>query len=189
MNLEEKDLAITTDRLILRPLTMADAPTIAQLITEKISINTAPIPWPYSLQDAQSWLRTMKPDQVFGIFLPAQGLIGAVEIALNDGNEIGFWINDDFAGHGYATEAVIAALDYNFSTHPVTTIASSAWVDNIGSQQVHLKVGFEEAGRKHHFWPNRQAEVPVVRFILTKERWLQRPLAIRPSDSHPPPSR
>jgi RimJ/RimL family protein N-acetyltransferase len=183
------NLEITSERLILRALTMADAPTVAQLITEKISRNTAPIPWPYSLQDAESWLSTMKPDQVFGIFLPDQGLIGAVEIALNDGNEIGFWINDGFAGHGYATEAVTAALDYNFSTHPLTTITSSAWVDNIGSQQVHLKVGFEEAGRKQNFWPNRQSEVPVVLYSLTRERWLQRQLANSSSDNHPPPSR
>lgn len=173
MNLEAKDLEIITERLILRPLTMADAPTVAQLITEKISKNTRLIPWPYGLQDAESWLISMKSDQVFGIFLPSQGLIGAVEIALNDGNEIGFWINDGFAGNGYATEAVTAALDYNFSTHPVTTITSSAWVDNIGSQQVHLKVGFEEAGRKQNFWPNRQSEVPVVLYSLTRERWLQ----------------
>jgi RimJ/RimL family protein N-acetyltransferase len=184
-----KDLEIITERLILRPLTMADAPTVAQLITEKISKNTMLIPWPYGLQDAESWIESITPGTVLGICLKPNQLIGAVEIVLEDGGGIGFWINDDFAGHGYATEAVTAALDYNFSTHPVTTIASSAWVDNIGSQQVHLKVGFEEAGRKQNFWPNRQSEVPVVLYSLTKERWLQRQLANSSSDNHPPPSR
>jgi ribosomal-protein-alanine N-acetyltransferase len=189
VNLEAKDLAITTDRLILRPLTMADASTVAQLITEKISNNTMLIPWPYGLQDAQSWIKSITPGTVLGICLKPNQLIGAVEIVLEDGGGIGFWINDGFAGHGYATEAVTAALDYNFSTHPVTTISSCPWVENTASQRIHRNLGFEEEGQEQDFWPNRQAEVPVVRFILTKERWLQRQLANRPSDSHPLPSR
>jgi len=167
---------------------MADAPTIAELITENISKNTMLIPWPYYIQDAQSWIESIIPGTVLAICLKPNQLIGAVEIVLEDPGRIGFWINDAFAGHGYATEAVTAALDYNFSTHPVTIISSCAWVENTASQRIHRNLGFEEEGQKQDFWPNRQAEVPVVIFTLTKDRWLQRQLANRPSDSHPLPS-
>jgi RimJ/RimL family protein N-acetyltransferase len=146
---------------------------MSALITEKIARNTMCIPWPYSLEDAESWLEGLEPNQVLGIFLPSHQLIGAVEWAQKDDDEIGFWVTDAHAGQGYATEAVRAAIAHTFTNTAVTNVSSSAWAENQGSQNVHLKAGFEEVGRTERFWRNRQQNVPVVLYSLTRERWLQ----------------
>lgn len=48
-----------SDRLILRPFSLNDSERVAELVGEKkISEMTANIPHPYSISDAESWIRT-----------------------------------------------------------------------------------------------------------------------------------
>ncbi|WP_026527716.1 GNAT family N-acetyltransferase [Butyrivibrio sp. VCD2006] len=67
---------------------------------------------------------------------------------LEDGKnpEIGYGINDEFQGRGYATEATKLALKWAFSHDGVMAVEAEADPDNIASQKVLTKCGFKATG-------------------------------------------
>ena len=81
--------SLETKRLRIAPLTLADAPAVHELITEKISRWTGPVPWPHELQHAEWWLDNTPPEKRLGMFL--EGVpVGAISIPAQDGDEVGF---------------------------------------------------------------------------------------------------
>ncbi len=78
--------ALTTERLILRPLTLEDAPVVQQLAGRReIAETKIPIPHPYSEQHARDWIAAhtetcaQSKSVVFGIELARPGqFIGAI---------------------------------------------------------------------------------------------------------------
>ena len=57
--------------------------------------------------------------------------------------EIGYGIDDEFQGKGYATEAVKLALEWAFSHPGVAAVEAETDPDNIASQKVLAKCGFK----------------------------------------------
>src|SRR4051812_36786217 len=107
-----------TDRLLLRPGWIEDAPALVQAIgDEAIARNTARIPWPYTLADAEWYLGTQKDPHAPNclVFLRTSGapvLVGNVAISPDeDGHEFGYWFARPYWGRGYATEAANALLN------------------------------------------------------------------------------
>jgi RimJ/RimL family protein N-acetyltransferase len=162
---------LTTNRLNIRPLTLADAPRVQDLITEKIAFWTAPIPWPHHLENAQWWITNTPDDNHTGIFL-GDLLVGSVSIPQEDGDEVGFWINGAYEGRGIVTEAARAVIDHVFLTKGLTLLESRPHRDNPASRRVHEKLGFQAIGDVDSFWRNRNATVPCVLYRLTKKAWL-----------------
>lgn len=60
--------------------------------------------------------------------------------------EIGYGIDEEFQGKGYATEAVKLALAWAFSHPGVAAVEAETDPDNIASQRVLAKCGFKPAG-------------------------------------------
>ncbi len=60
--------------------------------------------------------------------------------------EIGYGINDEFQGRGYATEAVKLALEWAFRHTGVAAVEAETDPDNIASQKVLAKCGFNPTG-------------------------------------------
>ncbi len=81
---------------------------------------------------------------------------------LEDDNnpEIGYGINHEFQGRGYATEAVRLALKWAFSHSEILAVEAETDPDNIASQKVLEKCGFKETGTIGEEGP---------RFIIYKE--------------------
>ncbi len=75
--------------------------------------------------------------------LPEQMLIGATNMPDTDGGEIGFWINGQYEGNGYATEAVAAVVAHAFTNEGLSFLDSCVHRENMGSQRVHDKLGFK----------------------------------------------
>ena len=67
---------------------------------------------------------------------------------LEDGQnpEIGYGIDDEFQGKGYATEAVKLALKWAFKHPEVSAVEAETDPDNIASQKVLDKCGFKATG-------------------------------------------
>jgi RimJ/RimL family protein N-acetyltransferase len=160
-------LKIITPRLSIRPLRIEEAAAINNLITEKISMWTAPIPWPHNLEHAEWWINNSPAEKRLGIYRDGT-LIGTTSMPSADGDEAGFWINEQYEGHGYATEATAAVIHYSFSTKNLKFLDSFVHRDNLGSRRVHEKLGFKLIGESEKFWRNRNANVPVVHFRLEK---------------------
>ena len=82
--------------------------------------------------------------------------------------EIGYGINDEFRGRGYATEATKLALEWAFSQPDVKAVEAETDPDNIASQRVLAKCGFKATGTVGEEGP---------RFIVYKEKEIRKATA------------
>ena len=62
--------------------------------------------------------------------------------------DVGWYIDPQYQGHGYATEAASKMLDYMFNEIGIEEIKTSAAKINIGSWKIMEKLGFEYIGDK-----------------------------------------
>lgn len=150
---------LETDRLILRPFTLKDAPDVQRLAGEEVvAATTLNIPHPYEDGMAEAWIRTHQPrfekgELVnFAVTLRADGsLIGAMGIALHDRHaraEMGYWIGQPHWGRGYATEAGRAVLRYGFEVLGLNRIQASHFAGNDASGRVMQKLGMTREGHR-----------------------------------------
>src|SRR5947208_13308688 len=109
-------VVLETQRLVLRAPQLEDAKAIAALANDRrIAENTARIPYPYRMPDAESWIiaaGTELDAETYLITLANGTVIGGCGFDLRDGPapEIGYWLGTRYWGKGYATEAVRALI-------------------------------------------------------------------------------
>lgn len=174
------DLSIKTERLALRPLTLADAPRVRELVGAwAVARMLARIPFPYPPGRAEDWIATHDDARVRGESFPFaitlhDTLIGG--IGLEESRErgqfrFGYWIAVSYWGFGYATEAARAALGFGFGWLGLAGVGASRYVDNEASGRVLAKLGFVETGRAMHACLARNAEIPGIELELTRDVW------------------
>lgn len=143
-----------TERLLLRPGFIEDAPALAEAIgDEGIVRNLARAPWPYGEAEAHTFL-TMERPELYPDFIILQRtagkprLIGGVGFApAQDGTtEFGYWIARPHWGLGFASEAGRAALAVSRALG-LGRITAAHFVDNPASGAVLRKLGFRATGR------------------------------------------
>src|SRR6266536_3275003 len=112
---------LETERLKLRAPRLEDAGQVAMLANDRrIAENTARIPHPYALADAQTFLAAANrsaDETTLLITLPQDQVIGICALELREGPapELGYWLGVPYWGRGYATEAVRALIDHAFA--------------------------------------------------------------------------
>lgn len=144
-----------TERLLLRPGWIEDAPAVHQAIAdEAIVCNLAHAPWPYTLLDAEAYLTRERPVHEASslIFLrtsDAPQLIGGIGVGRTPAGELelGYWIGKPYWGRGYATEAGRAVLDYARDSLRLPRLTAGHFLDNPTSGRVLSKLGFRPLGR------------------------------------------
>ena len=122
---------LETERLALRAPRLEDAKAVAQLANDRrIAENTARIPHPYSLVDAEKFIASVnRADGEIAFLITREKIVlGAVGIQMPEREppEIGYWLGVKFWGHGYATEAVRAVIDHAFANRLVILGAAVA---------------------------------------------------------------
>ena len=163
-----------TARLTLRPAWPEDAPQLAAAIGhESVTRNLSKVPWPYSLADAEAFLKIPRqPRDVFCLILEHKGayprLIGGIGMgAIEGGHEFGYWLTPSAWGRGYATEAgraMVAAARHTLGLH---RLKAGHFVDNPASGRVLTKLGFRPTGGVTQRESRaRGGEVPCVDFVL-----------------------
>jgi RimJ/RimL family protein N-acetyltransferase len=176
--LRERLLAVLeTQRLVLRAPQLGDAKAIAALANDRrIADNTARIPHPYRLSDAETWVIGSNADmegETYLITLPNGCAIGSCGFDLRDGPapEIGYWLGTRYWGKGYATEAVRALIDRAFTDLDHKALQSSVRVTNPDSRRVLEKCGFQWTGVGLCRIRALGSSVPVDRFRLERGIW------------------
>jgi len=147
-----------TERLLLRPGWIEDAPALARAIgDETIVRNLARAPWPYGLADAETFLASPRARDEISLLAfrrthGAPQLIGATGVNRHeDGTyELGYWIARPYWGLGYATEAAGAVVDLARDSLRLKSIGASHFIDNPASGRVLEKLGFEPTGTIAH---------------------------------------
>ncbi|WP_338426624.1 GNAT family N-acetyltransferase [Sphingopyxis kveilinensis] len=143
-----------TERLLLRPGWIEDAPALARAIGEEAVVrNLATAPWPYDESDARDFLsQPIDPAQPrFLIFARTGGaprLVGGCGISDDpDGRpEMGYWIARPYWGLGFATEAGRQLIHIARAMN-LPRLSAGHFVDNPASGTVLRKLGFRPTGQ------------------------------------------
>jgi RimJ/RimL family protein N-acetyltransferase len=167
---------LQTKRLMLRAPRPEDAPAVAQLADDRrIAENTAKIPHPYRLADAERFIASANAEGSanFLIALADATLIGVCGIATGEGPspELGYWLGPAYWGHGFATEAVRAVIDYAFADLEHESIQAGARVTNPASRRVLEKCGFQWTGVALYRIQALASSAPIDRFRLERGIW------------------
>ena len=170
-------LRIETDRLVIRPLTGADASAFHRIANHRrVARMMMALPHPLSEAAAAQWIaeRAWSGGLGFcaGIFLKEGPLIGNVGLGGTPVSTM-YFIDPEHWGRGYATEAMRAFLADSFARFALPEITAGAMADNPASQRVLEKLGFERTGAGRCTSMARLEDVPEYLYRLTRAN--QRP--------------
>jgi len=170
-------IRIETERLVLRVPRIGDFDRYAELIADEEAARhigghmPRAAAWRRFLQQPGAWLL-----QGFGMFAVTDretglwlGQAGPWKPEGWPGNEIGYSFHPDAWGHGYATEAAAAAIDW--------ALANLGWDDfihciapaNLASQKVASRLGSTLRGPGRLPAPNEDAAVEI--WEQTRAQW------------------
>ena len=171
---EARSGILETERLMMRRPNLADVKVIARLANDRrIAVNTR-LPHPYSLTDAVDFVRATSESRA-NVFLiehdgAAIGIVG-IHCSTPGKAELGYWLGVEHWGHGFATEAARAAIDFFFEEFSDKLLYSGARVTNPASRNVLEKCGFQWSGVELHRFPALGSSTPVDRFRLSRGVW------------------
>ena len=173
---------LETERLILRPKRLDDAPVYQRLFPrwEVVRHLAAKVPWPYPDDGAEQHVREAIDNMARGFkFHWAITLkggddhpIGAIDLWRSEGEEEqrGFWLAPEHQGRGLMTEAADRVTDYALIELGWPQLYLSNAVENKASHRVKEKQGAVIIG----YAPLDTVQGPTQRVVwrLTRETWL-----------------
>ena len=167
---------LETKRLTLRAPRLEDAKTVAALANDRrIAENTARIPHPYKMSDAETFIggANKTGEAAFLIALRDGTAIGACSIAFQyeATPELGYWLGVPYWGQGYATEALHAVIDFAFADLAHEALQAGARVTNPASRRVLEKCGFQWTGVGLYRISSIKSSAPIDRFRLERGIW------------------
>jgi len=148
---------LETERLLLRPITMKDAPDIFAYASNPEVTKYVRFVTHKSIKDTHAFIRRVQTSYrkgvtpLWGMQLKASGrLIGASGFLQcpnpDQRAELGYVINPDYWGEGYVTEAAKALCDFAFREMKVNRIEAGTIVGHVASARVLEKCGFKFEG-------------------------------------------
>ncbi|MBB4806742.1 RimJ/RimL family protein N-acetyltransferase [Chryseobacterium defluvii] len=171
---------IETERLILSQLKEDDIPFVVEYLQEKaFSELTSNIPYPYTKDDAEFWLRISqeafekRSGYTFAIRNKEGNIIGAIGLhdRGDDKAELGYWMGKPFWNNGYVTEAANAIVNFGFKVLNFNKIYATHFLHNPSSGRIMQKIGMEkEAILKQHIKKNEEYfDVPLYSIFRNRD--------------------
>jgi RimJ/RimL family protein N-acetyltransferase len=151
-------ISFETDRLILRPLALTDAPAIQKLASDRAVADTMiSIPHPYPEGEAENYISRRIAEfrdgnsVAFAIECQQEKLLrGAIEIRDIDREhslaELSFWLGVESWGKGYMSEAIFSMLGFGFENLHLNRLYAYHMLRNPASGKVLKKNGFVREG-------------------------------------------
>jgi [ribosomal protein S5]-alanine N-acetyltransferase len=177
-------LRIETERLVLRPVEVGDAPGLHTVYSDPTTFEFIAAGPARSLEETLDRIAAKAAHQarhgfaLWSIIERASGhAIGDCGLQMLEGGpevELGYKLGRAHRGRGYATEAARASLDYGFGTVGLDRVVAVAWPANRASRHVMEKCGMTLVGPGEHYG-NESVLYEIVR---TEER--ETPAAPRP---------
>lgn len=174
--------ALTTERLLLRPFTLDDAPELHRLAGHvEIARNTLSIPHPYPDGAAEHWIgghaeQFAANGDIHWAIVPhdSGALAGAIGLLIHRDHaraEIGYWIGVDFWGRGYAAEAAQATVDYGFSVAALNRIFAAHFTRNSASGRVLQKIGMRHEGTQRQVFRKWGEFLDAEQYAILRSDW------------------
>jgi [ribosomal protein S5]-alanine N-acetyltransferase len=177
---------LTTERLMLRELRLDDAHAVAMRAGDRrVAKYLIAVPTPYPVMLASRWItgRIAWWQQGRGVTLAItrreapHELLGSVSLRrfVRDRRaELGYWLGADAWGHGIATEAAGALLDFGFAELELARIYAHVLEGNEASCRVLDKLGMINEGiRRQHVRKGKRL-LDVVLFGMLRDEWEER---------------
>jgi ribosomal-protein-alanine N-acetyltransferase len=177
---------LQTDRLILRPLALSDAPAIQRHFNNwNIIQNLASVvPWPHPDDGAESFIKLQLSkiaagEDIYQWVLVLQSgdgqAIGNISFrprADNPKGNRGFWLAEPWWNVGLMTEAVASVNDFAFSALGIESFHVCKVESNVASRRVKQKTGAVFVGMIE--LPHHNGLTRAERWKVTRECWLAR---------------
>lgn len=174
-------MSIQTDRLIIRPLELDDAPDLFEYMSDPVVTEFA-IGYPHqTMAEAEHYVESVLNiyDQnypsIWGICLkPDPTVISTCGFELyfeeHKRAEIGFAFSKSVWGQGIATEAVSTLIKHGFETYNFNRIEAISNPKSIASQRVLEKCGFTKEGLlKEYIWSREEPKDVYLYRILKSD--------------------
>ena len=155
----------------------ADAPAIYYCMQDKtISENTLRIPWPYTMDDAHTWLsenEKFEAEQGYKknyAIRDANGLLmGGIGIHFNygreaDKSEFGYWLGKDYRNKGVITEAIKQFCALAKEVFKIKTLEAHVFSTNAASMRALLKAGFTQTAILPAYYNKDGAILDAIKF-------------------------
>jgi ribosomal-protein-alanine N-acetyltransferase len=157
---------LETERLVLRPYALADAPRVQQMCGDDAVASTVlNMLHPYPDGAAEKWISThadsfrQSTEVTLAITLKPSGMVvGSVALSVNKNHkrgELGFMVAKDHWNRGYCTEAVRAVVRYGFGVIGLVRIQAMHFPRNTASGRVMQKLGMTREGLLRQYVCNR----------------------------------
>ena len=185
---------LRTGDLVLRPPVDDDVPAVTAACQDEDIARFLPlIPRPYRESDARTWIAMTErgwagelDEKAFAITRaapadsaslgaprhsaghgapPHSAFLGVVSLRPTVGG-IGYWLAREARGAGVMPRAVAAVVEWGRREHGVVVFHLLAHPDNVGSQRVAEKLGFERVGMVTHSPAFSDGTTRAVRFEL-----------------------
>jgi RimJ/RimL family protein N-acetyltransferase len=174
---------LTTSRLLLYPLELADAAQIQLLFPrwEIVRYLAAQVPWPYPSDGALKFIRDMalpaiargeawhwtlrlksNPDQI----------IGSIDLRKKENDNRGFWLGLPWQRQGLMTEACGAVTDFWFDTLNFPVLRAPKAVANVASRRISEKQGMRLVATEYRDYVS--GRFPAEIWEITAEEWRAR---------------
>lgn len=163
--------------LVLRPWTEDDIDALVAACNDPEIAHWIPvIPQPYTEEDALSFVRGESagvPEHSFAVAVRGR-VVGALGMSLNSlkyKGTIGYWVAAPARGQGSCTRALRALSRWAFAELALQRVDLITDPDNIASQRVAEKVGFQREGvlRAHLRHPDGRIRDSVIFSLLPGE--------------------
>ena len=139
---------LETERLILRPLTVADRDAIFKWTGDPRVNKYMIYPLYKKVEEVNDWVSTLYEDEKkldYGFVLKSTGeLIGSGGLYYHEDIDVwsvGYNLAYDYWNNGYTPEAIKCILEYAQSKYQVHVIAGTFAIGNEGSRRVMEKLG------------------------------------------------
>jgi [ribosomal protein S5]-alanine N-acetyltransferase len=148
---------LLTDRLVLRPFDLADAPAVERhLNVWDVVDTTLTIPHPYPAGGGATWIATHADgwarDERLSLAICTRDrdeLVGAIGLNIERPHsraEVGYWIAREEWGKGYATEAARSIVAFGLTELELRRVEGRIFTRNPASGRVLEKIGMTLEG-------------------------------------------
>jgi [ribosomal protein S5]-alanine N-acetyltransferase len=150
------EIPLVLERCTIRSWRLDDAAPLAKHANNrKIWLGLRDLfPHPYTIDNANEFLRCeLRTQPITNFSIDIDGLaVGGIGIRIGEDvyrhtAELGYWLSEDFWGHGITSEAVPAFSNYCFENFPLHRIYAEPYANNPASARVLEKAGFVLEGR------------------------------------------
>ena len=164
---------IITERLILRPLTEADAPDVFEWVGDPVVNKFMPYPLYQNIDQVKQWIGQIKDEvDLFGFVLKnTEKVIGSGSVKFKseeNAYELGYNLNRAFWNRGFATEASKAVIKWAYENMGAREFVARHANANSASGKVIRKCGFvfERYGQYSKFDNSETFEASYYRLHL-----------------------